>query len=242
MNKLVNTLALVGLATVSGMAMAEEEHTLTGNVGIFSDYAFRGISQTGGDPAIQGGFDYAHSSGLYAGTWASNITESMYDESFLGTGTGSSNLEWDFYAGYAGSVNDDFSYNVGLLQYYYPGATDFDTTEAYAGVNYMWFGLKLSYALSDYFGAPDSDGTLYTDLSFTYTLPEDFVFSAHYGLTRGDNIDEYDDWKIGVTKELFGLNFGLAYTDTNDTIANAYIIKGDDATDGRFIVSVSKTF
>ena len=50
------------------------EHTFTANIGLFSEYIFRGISQTGGKPAVQGGFDYSHASGFYAGTWASNIT------------------------------------------------------------------------------------------------------------------------------------------------------------------------
>src|SRR5256885_16505330 len=50
------------------------EHTITGNVGLFSQYIFRGLTQTNRDPALQGGFDYAHSSGFYAGTWASNIS------------------------------------------------------------------------------------------------------------------------------------------------------------------------
>ena len=50
------------------------EHTITGNVGLYSQYIFRGLTQTDRDPALQGGFDYAHSSGFYAGTWASNIS------------------------------------------------------------------------------------------------------------------------------------------------------------------------
>src|SRR5215210_5001131 len=50
------------------------EHTLTGNIGVFSQYIFRGLTQTDKDPALQGGFDYSHRSGFYVGTWASNIS------------------------------------------------------------------------------------------------------------------------------------------------------------------------
>src|SRR5450759_2863878 len=49
-------------------------HTFTGNVGLVSQYIFRGLTQTNGDPAIQGGADYSHASGFYAGTWLSNIS------------------------------------------------------------------------------------------------------------------------------------------------------------------------
>ena len=93
--------AIAGVATAQTPAPAATpapapapEHTLTANVGIFSQYIFRGLSQTAGKPAIQGGFDYAHSSGFYAGTWASNA--SWLEDFGLYT---RSSLEWDFYGG-----------------------------------------------------------------------------------------------------------------------------------------------
>ena len=74
--------SLIAMALVSAFAapgFAEEaaptpEHTLTGNVGLFSSYRFRGIDQTFGKPALQGGFDYTHSSGVYVGNWNSNVS------------------------------------------------------------------------------------------------------------------------------------------------------------------------
>jgi len=76
-SKLLNSLILAALA-VPSLAMAADApaspHTVTANVGLTSDYIFRGISQTSGNPAIQGGIDYAHSSGFYAGVWGSNIS------------------------------------------------------------------------------------------------------------------------------------------------------------------------
>ncbi len=243
MNKLHTCAGLAALVALPGLAAADGPHSLTGNVGLVSDYAFRGVSQTAGDPAIQGGFDYAHASGFYLGTWASNVSEAMYDESLVGSGTGSANLEWDFYGGYSGKVGEDFGYNVGLLKYYYPGATDYDTLEAYAGVTWKWFGLKASYSLDDYFGVPNSDGTVYWDASFSYELPAKVMLSAHYGWTRfsgaGNGALDYEDWKIGVSKEFGGFNFGLAYTDTDLPAAH---VKGENVTDGRWIVSVGKAF
>src|SRR5207237_1081318 len=69
-----STLFAAGAVAQTPAPAATPEHTFTANVGLFSEYIFRGISQTGGRPAVQGGFDYAHASGLYLGTWASNIS------------------------------------------------------------------------------------------------------------------------------------------------------------------------
>ncbi|MGC2165225.1 MAG: TorF family putative porin, partial [Gallionella sp.] len=106
-SNLLNSLILAALV-VPGVAMAEDAspHTFTGNVGFTTDYTFRGISQNYRSPAVQGGFDYAHSSGFYAGTWASNVSGNQYTNT---------SMEWDWYAGYNGKVNDDLAYNVGLV-------------------------------------------------------------------------------------------------------------------------------
>ena len=77
-------------------AAAQPEHTFTGNLSLASEYRYRGIAQTNAKPALQGGFDYAHASGLYAGTWASNV--SWLSDG--GAGRVSNSLEWDLYGGY----------------------------------------------------------------------------------------------------------------------------------------------
>jgi uncharacterized protein (TIGR02001 family) len=232
---------LILLAAMASLpALAEDSpHSFSGNLGLYSDYVFRGVSQTAREPAIQGGFDYTHTSGVYLGTWASNVTEAMYTDA----AGNSSNMEWDFYGGYSGKLGEDVGYNVGLLEYYYPGATHFDTLEAYAGVTWKGLGLKASYNLDDYFGAADSDGTIYWDASYNYELPAEVMLGLHYGVTaaKGSAVD-YADWKIGVSKAFGGFNFGLAYTDTDLTDADQPPIKGEDVKDGQLIVSVSKTF
>lgn len=237
MKKIVSALMLAGMVGTPAVVMAAETspHTVTGNLNIVSDYSFRGVSQTLDAPAIQGGFDYAHSSGVYLGTWASNVSDYLYD----------ANMEWDFYGGYTHAFSDDFSINVGGLYYYYPNAQAFDpdTFEVYAGATWKWFNLKLSYATTDLFGVADSDGSTYLEVNFNYPLPMDIGFTAHYGWTEvdgaGNSALDYEDWKIGLTKSFGGFNFGLAYTDTD---LAEFAPKGDDITDGRFILSVGKTF
>lgn len=234
MKKSLLALALAGVP-VMGMAAESSPHTFTGNVGIYSDYAFRGQSQTDAELALQGGFDYAHSSGVYLGVWASNV-----DSNFLN----GANSEWDFYGGYSGSVGD-LGYNVGLLYYYYPGqfsGLDIDTTEFYAGLTYKWVGLKMSYNLDDYFGITDSDGTIYWDLSFNYEIAEGLKLNAHYGWTDAENFEDYEDWKIGITKDYAGFTFGLSYIDTDTTVRSPKPGSGEDLADSRWILSVSKTF
>lgn len=229
MKKLVPSLVLSGLVAMPAVAMAAEEspHTVTGNLTLVSDYAFRGVSQTDEDPAIQGGFDYAHKSGLYLGVWASNVE------------FGTANSEWDVYGGYAGSVGD-LGYNVGVLQYVYPDLSDANTTEVYGGVTYKGFGLKASYTVSDeYFGAADSDGTIYWDASYAYTFGNGVALNLHYGYTAGEGgQDDYADWKVGVTVPVGKFSVGLAYVDTDGDGEDLY---GKFA-DSRVILSLGTTF
>jgi hypothetical protein len=70
------SLACGGLL-VAGMcspAMAQGVADMfSANVALTNDYVWRGISQTNEDPAIQGGFDFEHPSGVYLGVWGSNV-------------------------------------------------------------------------------------------------------------------------------------------------------------------------
>ena len=87
--------------------------TATADVNLVSDYRFRGITQTCGRPAVQGGADIAHDGGFFAGTWASNVSGNEYP---------GGSLEWDFYGGWNFKLSDDVTIPVGAIHYYYPGA------------------------------------------------------------------------------------------------------------------------
>jgi len=224
-------LASAGLSASALAAEAASPHTLTANVGLYSQYVFRGLAQTNEDPAIQGGFDYAHSSGFYLGTWASNISWLRDGGSYSGGGS----VEIDLYGGYKGSIGD-FGYDVGLLQYFYPGDVaanfvDADTLEAYVAGSWKWFTVKYSYALSDdVFGVTNADGTTYLDFSASVPLGDTgLTLGAHYGLQEfdgnggsNDDLYSYEDWKVSMTYDLgkasktfSGMTVGVAYTDTS---------------------------
>lgn len=197
-------------------------HTFTGNVGFASEYLYRGIAQTRGNPALQGGFDYAHASGLYAGVWGSNI-------SWLNDAGASASLEVDVYGGYKGAITDDFGYDVGVLTYNYPGTNKAtgpakpDTTEVYGALTYKWLTLKYSRSTTSLFGATKtSDGSKtagsgYLELNATYDLGDGWGINGHAGhqKVKGNDNASYSDYKIGVTKDV-GLGVvGLAYSTTN---------------------------
>jgi uncharacterized protein (TIGR02001 family) len=252
----------------SGLAQAQQppasNHTLTGNIGLFSQYIFRGLTQTNEEPALQGGMDYAHTSGFYAGTWGSNV--SVLRDSNAYTGGGS--LELDIYGGFKGSIGkSDFGYDVGLLYYWYPGDVnkaqgfhEADTLEVYGAITWKWLSAKLSYSLQDKtFGVDDSRGTYYLDLTAVYPIPNTKLTAiAHYGMQEfdgsgvtcngGSNNDQcasYKDWKLGLNYSLpKDFTVGVFYTDTDMTSAQEgfYTVNGKKLGDGAVTVFIQKTF
>ena len=211
------TLLATALMAASTATMAE----ISGNVALATDYRFRGISQTDRDPAIQGGFDFNHESGLYAGVWASNLQ-------FAGS------IEMDYYGGYSGNLTDKVGFDVGAIYYDYPsdnqgsGDPDLEFWELYAGlsteIGMVSLSGKLSYS-PDYFGET-GDG-FYTDLGASVGLPSDFTLAAHLGYQTIDEgeaseggffsseEDDYMDWSLGISKSYQGVDFDLSYIDTN---------------------------
>src|SRR5499426_1468330 len=113
MHKFVLSLSMATAIAVPALASAADPSPVTGNMTIASDYRFRGISQTYLGPAIQGGIDYAHASGLYLGNWNSNVASQVY--------TGGSGIEMDFYGGWKQTFGD-IGLDVGAIYYYYPNA------------------------------------------------------------------------------------------------------------------------
>jgi uncharacterized protein (TIGR02001 family) len=219
-----------GLASAQQAPAPASPHTLTGNVGLYSQYIFRGLTQTDKDPALQGGFDYSHSSGLYVGTWGSNISW-LRD---FGTYSGGGSLELDLYGGFKGNIGkSDFTYDVGALYYWYPGdvtpgAVKADTLEGYAGLGWKWITAKYSYSLKNKtFGVTDSRGTWYFDLTANVPIGNTGLTAiAHWGKQKydgdaapgisNDSLASYKDWKVGLSYALpKDFTIGAFYTDTS---------------------------
>ena len=176
------------IALFSGV-MSLQAAEFESNVALSSDYIWRGMTQTAEEPAISGGFDIAGESGLYFGTWASNVE--------FGDGAA---LELDWYAGYASELDNGFSYDIGYLAYTYPVEDSLDFVEIYVGFGYSYFGYTFS---SGQDSAPDNS-------EISVALGE-----TGLGLTYGD-YDEYGEYTIisyDLPVAIAGLGVSLAWTD-----------------------------
>lgn len=272
-SKLPNTMILMALS-LPGFAMAEDASTatpaVTANVALVSNYLYRGISQTGGKPALQGGFDYAHASGFYAGLWGSSISwlSDIYTASAMANapggataGANNAGVELDTYAGFKNSFATDFSYDVGFLRYNYPGtypagATKGDTNEVYSQLGYKWATVKYSYSLGNTFGVPDARGTSYVDLSANYPVADSGItLGAHYGrqeykgsstayILAGGSAASYSDYKLSISKDFSGYLVGLAYSKTNAATNPGafYTVLGNQLGKSTAVLSVARTF
>lgn len=234
--------AAVASAMLTPLAVFAEDAApadpLSFNVGVVSDYLFRGVSQTHGKPALQAGIDFVHPSGFYIGAWGSNVT---WVKDFLGKGS----LEVDVYGGYKNTFAGDWTYDVGYITYNYPGhgseirgvLANPNTQELYASLGYKWLSAKYSYATSSHFIGWYGSGTTatvddktrgsnYLEFNANYDLGDGMTLVGHVGHQKVKNIAantglyagfasaDYTDWKIGVTKDVgFGV-VGVAYSKT----------------------------
>ncbi len=237
-------IALAAALALPGLASAQDAQLpISANVTFTTDYVFRGISQTNEKFAVQGGFDWtSESTGIYVGTWASNIS---YDEA---------SVELDGYVGWAKSFGD-FGVDVGWLHYNYPGESVLNTDEVYVTGSWKWISASYYYtASSEWFGLKDARGSGYLLLGAEYTFPMGFTVGGTYGSTMlsGDDPDlplkndflDYEDYKVyvGYSDATYtGLDYELAYTDTsfdNDAVKTDIGPIADD----RVFFSVSKSF
>ena len=240
---------------LSAVTVAEENKSafsVSGNVGLYSDYIFRGYTQTKNDPALQGGFDIEHESGAYAGVWASNVnwtTEGEYMDD--------NSMEIDGYFGFAGGLGETgIGYDVGILKFYYPGENTFsgaggadtDATEFYAGVSkdvgIVSAGLTWYRVISDdAWGFADAKGSNYLTLDVDVPVGETpLTASVHVGRQTfdgaGNDPYDYTDWKVNADYA-FNDNFsaGAFYTDTDQdkalwTVGSTFL---GDSTFGGYI-------
>jgi uncharacterized protein (TIGR02001 family) len=236
----------LALLLVVGFSTAHAQ--LSTNVGLSSDYRFRGISQSNTGAAVQGGIDYAHSSGLYAGNWNSSVSSALYPNS--------AGLESNLYAGWKKDVYRGLTVDVGSYNYFYLGkdnSTDsrFNTQELYAGLGYGPVSVKYSQSLSNYFGINNSVGTTYMQADVKQSLGlvssslKDLSVVAHYGQTRVANNSNvgYNDINVGVSYALTkGWDLGVRYY-TNTSASNALGLGvGSQLYKDAVVGSITKTF
>lgn len=263
LSRITTTVALAALPLfAAAQAKPEPEFTFSGNAGLFSDYRFRGFTQTGYAPAFQGGFDFAHKSGFYLGNWNSNVEQGLYN---------GASLEMDFYGGYKFSAGD-VGLDLGYIYYFYPNSGAQTTTkisngELYFGASYGPVTGKFFYGMTKFFsigdgptaGSPEFDtkGSYYLDLTGNFPIAEGLTLNAHYGyqyIKNGKtaysqglvfaNVDNVSDWKLGVTYDLSGWALGAAVIGTTEKEFFRTAESGFKDAGGKtsLVVNLSKTF
>jgi uncharacterized protein (TIGR02001 family) len=239
------TLALLSLSAIAAAlpAYAEEAAApadpLSFNVGVFTDYRYRGISQTRLKPALQGGIDYADPSGFYIGTWASTIK-------WIKDGGGDSQVEIDLYGGYKTEVAKGLTLDVGVLQYFYPSnklSPSANTFEIYGAVSFGPVTAKYSVSTGNVFGFPNSKRSGYLDVSGNFDLGDGMTLTPHIGhqQVKGNSFVSYTDYSLTLAKDFSGLVLSGAIVGT-DAKKDAYVGKGKDLSKTSLVVGLKKTF
>ncbi|MDB5661727.1 MAG: hypothetical protein JWM38_2612 [Sphingomonas bacterium] len=259
-------LAAAAFALAATPALAQEAPkgpiTVSGSVALVSDYRFRGVSQTDEEMAIQGGFTVNHESGLYVGTWASNLA---------GWGTfGGANMELDIFGGFKVPVGGG-ALDVGLTWYMYPGGfSETDFAEPYAKLSGTVGPLNLlagvayapkQEALGNWSNLPnsrlgDKEDNLYLWGDATAGVPNTpITLKSHIGYSDGNPglgpngtsvapTGTYWDWMLGMDVAVGPLTLGVAYTDTDISKAeSAYLLPNFSSTkDGSSIAGAQVVF
>lgn len=190
--------SVLAASAVTGVATAE----VTGNFGVTSNYIFRGDSQTGNGPAVQGGLDWTGASGLYAGAWGSNA---------------GAETEMDLYAGYgiaAGNVTID----LGVISYLFPGSAagvspHKNNNEVYVGVAgsawnaYVWYNFGEDNTEDDEFAYIEGNASL-------------AAWDFHLGVKTyiGDAVDSKDeeiDFSVAYNIGDFSFGASTKYIDND---------------------------
>lgn len=205
---------------------------------VVSDYLSQGVSQTMGDPALQLSAFLSHSSGLFAGLWSSNLQ-------FVGE---KARREDGYYAGYYHEFSDNINASASIARYEYPHQAVWDLNEFYGELNI--YNVKIGYTYD--FDMEEAPNFASQFIGYTFALPAQTELFIHYGYTdlgyevyasNGDNRQTYSDWGAKLSKEFYGLNFSLAYSDTDLSDSECEYNMGDDDLCGPTVVfGVAKTF
>lgn len=214
------TLAAAGLIALTPVAAQDSaagdaetpDVTVSGSLAVVSDYRFRGVSLTAGDPAVQAGVTVTHKSGFYVGAWGSNIDDGGTD--FYG------DVELDLLAGWSGGLSEAATLDAGVLYYAYPTNATGNKAEFFEP--YATLGTTLG-PVSAKFGvnyAPSQDATGNEDNVYLHTelglgIPSTpLTLNGHLGYNSGSLSADYVtgastdktslDWSVGVSATFLG--------------------------------------
>lgn len=218
---------------------------LKGNIAVVTDYISRGYSQTGHDPALQGGLQLQHETGFFLGVWGSNVD---FDDG------GDTFMELNFSGGLARAWDAGLDLEISIIQHIYPNAPgrfEYDYQVIHFGAGYTLLDARLEahyYHSEDFFGVGD-EPAVYAEINASYVLPNDITLHAHIGHTYGDAIEtldptnqdlhSYDDYRLGVATEVAGFDMDLSF---HNVSSDARTLFPTTYADDRFVFGLSKAF
>ena len=233
MKKLSTVLtALVAMALSVPAAFAAE---VSGNVTLASDYSFRGWSQTSRDPAVQGGVDVGFESGLYVGTWASNVNFGANDEGDVAS------MELDLYVGWSGEIADGIDLDIQAIHFQYPGDTSLNYQEVFLGLGVGDFSVGVNYSPA-YLGV-SGETFFYPHASYSMGVAGDITLDFGVGLNIAKNDDffgednEYVDYSATASMPIGGIDLGIGIVGT--TVDDSACDRDCEA---RVLLTLSKDF
>jgi uncharacterized protein (TIGR02001 family) len=213
MKKSLLSLTLTSLLATSALVSthASAVEGLSANAAVTSNYLWRGLEQTGGDAAISGGIDYAHDSGLYVGTWASNAS------------WGDMKTELDLYFGFGGDISEDVSYDVGYIYYAYPDsiADENEFSEIYASLSTAGFTFGVAVLADSESGGDGAEfgDSVYANIDYGFALESGAEITLHVGDYSGDFSTESTDFGAAISKD--GFTFGVSKVSFDDSVNDA---------------------
>ncbi len=209
---------LVGAGSLALGPVQPVQAEVSANIGVVSNYFFRGFSETDGGAAVQGGLDYEAASGFYLGTWASNVD--------FGDGT---SYELDLYLGFADELDSGLGYDFGYVYFAYPdapGSADFG--ELYGELSFSLFSVGAAYVVNDSSDSALVTGDLYYYAGLDFDLPDEFGLGFLVGRTAFDDSDaeNYTHFTASLSKDTGAMgefSFNLEYEDSFDKDLKAWV-------------------
>jgi uncharacterized protein (TIGR02001 family) len=228
-------------------AQATDQATLTTKVSAYSEYEYRGISQTSEKPAAQLNIDWSHPSGFYAGAFVSNISW-LKDTAKANNFSTNAKAEIDLFAGFKTEIAKDVTMDIGALRYQYPSSKAFapspNTTEVYVGASAGAFNMKYSQSVTTLFGFAGSKRSTFTEANWSGEIAKGLTANAHLArqTVRANGAFSYNVFKLGLTWDMGqGWNLG-GYFKGTDADDKFYTVLGREWSAERLVVFVSKTF
>lgn len=190
---------------------------VSGSIAVTTDYIYRGMSQTDGQPAAQAGVQFHSPAGWSAGMWGSSVD--------FQNGSGMA-YELDLQAGYAWSLSPDWSMQVGYVHYAYLGDDDsgYDYDELNASISYQQrvsanIAWSPNTSKHTYWGFISERQAFAYELSLLQPLHPRWSLCAGVGYYDLRDIADtgYWYWSTGVAFNWQGMQVDLLHIDTDST-------------------------